>query len=477
MRPITFAINVWAAFHAGNAWAVNIIGGPTYDEFTGNGYYGSATTSGVLSGIAVGNAEKRENTASKGHRVVMWNSDSNFVEFESLWSEPNGDAESSFRAINSAKISVGITTKFDGHTDLGPRPIRWDANGNATELAILGVNSVGKSFAEPTQINSSGFASGIANKYVGEHDSNLVRAVRWNPDGSIVQLGLFGDIDTEDYHSRAFDMNESGVVVGTALKLDEVLGYGIPRAARWDVNGNITELVGPNPQIDYIDGVANAINNHGDAVGTVRPYTGPLSSILPMRWDGNTNEPLALEHLGVSTDGLTFCDVGDINDSKIAVGWAAKWDENDRGNRPVRWDANGNITELGNLGLSLDGYAEGIAFHVNNAGIAVGVMYSYDALGNGMPQAVYWGQDGVAVPISSLVDPSTGWVRFEEVHAISNDNWITGVGRYDPPGPAHEYPRGFMIQIPEPTIVCQILSMSLLALRRLRLQNAQKIRL
>ena len=65
--------------------------------------------------------------------------------------------------------------------------------------------------------------------------------------------------------------------------------------------------------------------------------------------------------------------------------------------------------------------------------------------------AVYWNASGNVVDLNTLLDPGSGWT-LNTARAISNTNWVTGIGKYDPDGagPLLAYDRLFTIQVPEP---------------------------
>jgi hypothetical protein len=153
------------------------------------------------------------------------------------------------------------------------------------------------------------------------------------------------------------------------------------------------------------------------------------------------------------------------------------------GIRAVLWDDAGLATELGNLGTSSGGLASSSAYAINDAGIAVGFASEYDGSGNLLGQrAVMWGLDGMAINLNTLIDPSSGWVNLYTARAISNDNWVTGLGLFDPDGaagPLPAYDRPFLVQVPEPgsMTLWAAGAMTLLARRRRKLtsQNRRSI--
>jgi hypothetical protein len=88
---------------------------------------------------------------------------------------------------------------------------------------------------------------------------------------------------------------------------------------------------------------------------------------------------------------------------------------------------------------------------MNNAGAAVGRARLYVGGTYIGDRAVYWGLDGAAVDLNDLIDPSSGWT-LNYAQDISDTDWITGYGIFDPDGPGglDAYSRAFLMQIPEP---------------------------
>jgi hypothetical protein len=68
---------------------------------------------------------------------------------------------------------------------------------------------------------------------------------------------------------------------------------------------------------------------------------------------------------------------------------------------------------------------------------------------------VVWGLDGTLEDLNSLLSPTDAslWT-LTSAYAISDSNWVTGVGTYDPDGsgPLASYTRAFSMQVsvPEP---------------------------
>jgi hypothetical protein len=140
----------------------------------------------------------------------------------------------------------------------------------------------------------------------------------------------------------------------------------------------------------------------------------------------------------------------------------------------VRWDASGTaVTELENLGTNSNGSATGRAVAINAAGIAVGYAEAWAPGDNFLgKRAVAWGLDGFAIDLNTLLDPGSAWV-LTEASGISDTNWVSGLGTFDPDGPGGKdaYGRLFLLNIssavPEPAGLAMIgLAGAILARRR-----------
>jgi hypothetical protein len=288
---------------------------------------------------------------------------------------------------------------------LDSRAVRWDASGTAaTELELLGLffNSEG------TAINNAGVVVGWVSKYdsSGEYKGN--RAVRWDAWGTVVtELDNLGTGASGGTWTRANDINATGTAVGYAEKHDAGVSKGY-RAVRWDASGTAaTELgvLGFSGNFDVTESYAVAINDAGAAVGYTSKYDG---------------------------SGVYM------------------------GERAVRWDASGTAAiELGNLGTDASGYTETNIYAINDAGIAVGYADDYDDSGTNLGErAVFWGLNGDAVDLNTLIDPVSGWT-LTQAHAISNTGWIGGSGLFDPDGAGGQesYARLFLLQLPAPNVL------------------------
>jgi len=280
--------------------------------------------------------------------------------------------------------------------------VRWDASGTAaTELGDLGTDGAGQTWALAFGINDAGTAVGYARKYVdGAYMGS--RAVRWDASGTAAtELGNLGTDASGAAFAEALHINPAGTAVGRAYK--------------------------------YVDGT----------------FMGDVA----VRWEAAGTAATELGNLGTDASGQAYAYPEAMNDAGTVVGGSGKYvGAADMGIRAVRWDASGTAaTELGNLGTDASGYAEGWALAINNAGAAVGFAGLYVGGTYIGQRAVYWGLDGAAVDLSDLIDPSGGWTLWSATD-ISDTDWITGWGSFDPDGPGglDAYPRAFLLQIPEP---------------------------
>ena len=89
----------------------------------------------------------------------------------------------------------------------------------------------------------------------------------------------------------------------------------------------------------------------------------------------------------------------------------------------------------------------------------------------GQNYAIYWTPDNTVVDLNSLIDPNSGWT-LTDATAISDTDWILGVGYFDPDGsgPQASYQRLFLIQVPEPSsallAVCALACLGIVSRKR-----------
>ncbi len=128
---------------------------------------------------------------------------------------------------------------------------------------------------------------------------------------------------------------------------------------------------------------------------------------------------------------------------------------------PLGWNC---ATGVGVLGTDSSGATTANAYAINSIGVTVGRAVAYDSSGlpTGEYHAVAWMSNGTARDLNSLIDPSSGWV-LNWALAISDTNWISGIGTY--PSPDGRVNRAFLLQlpIPEPGSLSLLVAITFLA--------------
>lgn len=482
----------WYASSAGAA--VIIFGGPAYNSITQTGYQdpGLPIPGGTAgNAAAVGYAEKFDAGSAKGTRAVRWDaSGAAATELGNLGTNNSGITTSLAFAINTAGTAVGAAEKYVSGSDKGNRAVRWNASGTAaTELGNLGTDSSGITSSQALALNTGGTAVGYAYKYASGINRGD-RAVRWGASGTAAtELGNLGTDSSGFTSSRTDAINSVGTAVGYAFKYasGSAMGY---RAARWDASGSAATELGNlgTDSTGFTNSYANAVNAAGTAVGIATRYeSGINKGDRAVRWDASGTAATELGNLGTDSDGVTNSGVFAINTAGTAVGAADKYVSGiNKGGCAVRWDAFGTATELGNFGTDSSGFTYSSASAINTAGIAVGYAEDYDSNGTDLgPRAVAWGLDAVAIDLNTLLDPGSGWVNLSDARGISDTNWVTGVGRFDPDGTGGQapYDRMFLLDISQtarwhhrvlPTAVPEPAGLSLVGIGSVALLSRRK---
>jgi probable HAF family extracellular repeat protein len=198
---------------------------------------------------------------SKGYRAVRWDPGSTATkELDVLGHDARGVANSGAYVINASGSAAGYSNKYVFGVDKGRRAVRWDVSGAVTELGNLGVDANGFTNSFASSINDAGTTFGSADKYVAA--SNMgPRPVRWEASSTTaIELGNLGVDKNGTTLARIHDSNANGVAVGYANKYFAGLNVGY-RAVRWDATSTeATELA-------FNNSLANAINDAGIVVG------------------------------------------------------------------------------------------------------------------------------------------------------------------------------------------------------------------
>ncbi|MBY0262353.1 MAG: DUF3466 family protein [Phycisphaerales bacterium] len=461
------------------AHAAPIFGGPFYDSVTNTGYSNQTLPanpgSSAGDGLGVGYAQRSSGTTNLGRRAFRWDASGAVTELGNLGTNAAGATSTTAFAVNATGTAVGTADKLSGADYLGQHAVRWDASGDAaTELGHIGTDTSGVTTTAAYGVNSAGAAVGDASKYSG--DTYLgKRAVRWGASGTAAtELGNLGTDASGFTNSAAITVNTAGTAAGSADKYSGGVNLGT-RAVRWNASGTAATELGNlgTDATGRTNSQARAINTAGTAVGNANKYSGGATlGSRAVRWDASGTAATELGNLGTNASGSTTAFAYAINDAGTSVGSAEKYVAGASvGSRAVRWDASGAATELGNLGTSAAGSTNSVAFAINNSGIAVGVAGRYPLGTYVGDSAVYWGLDGEAVDLNTFLSPADRllWTLFR-ANGISDTNWVTGVGRFDPDGlgPRGAYDRAFLIQIPAPSAAGLLALGGLLASRRRR---------
>lgn len=249
-------------------------------------------------------------------------------------------------------------------------------------------------------------------------------AFLWD-DGVMTDLGAFAGTD----HSRAYDINASGLVVGYGQDASSH-----ERACLWE--GGLMHDLGT---LGGENSTAYAINDSGSIVGEADTASGDWRACL---WEDGSI--LDLGTLG-GLRGRAY----DINEARQVVGLAYADSEC---YRPFLWEA-GAMQDLGTFGGNC-GSANAINASGQIAGWATDPSQSV--------QACVW-IDGAIYNLNDLVINSTGWYSLWYATGINDQGQIVGYGSYDGKD------RAFLLTpIPEPSTVGLVGLAFLVVRRRLR---------
>ncbi|UCD27645.1 MAG: DUF3466 family protein, partial [Planctomycetota bacterium] len=174
----------------------------------------------------------------------------------------------------------------------------------------------------------------------------FIHIIAPNVHAAIYSITDLGYLPGGENHSRAYDINESGQVVGTSAR-------GYTKAFLWD-NGQMTELGRP---CGYRESIACKINNNDQIAVNHRHPDGRWRAFL---WENGINT-----YLGALPGGGNYGNANGINNHGQVVGTSGA----ETGWRAFVWD-NGTMTDLGDLPGGAD-YSD--ANDINDAGQIVGV--------------------------------------------------------------------------------------------------------
>jgi len=316
-------------------------------------------------------------------------------------------------------------------------------------------------------INQDGWISGFADPIGADAQPAI-----WRPDGTRIDLPLLPNFpDAPGGH--AFDMNDSGTVVGSSNMDDESFDGVHP--VYWTPSHEIVELANPFAPSGYPYGVAKSISANGVIAGRAYNSNGDGHA---MRWDV-TGTALILSHttdtgktifssealrsfddgavLGrgwvvINQVGILWTPSGEAIELRPSGSWVIPYGVNNNhhavgtGDRlgqvvALRWSPSGEPFSLDRLS-DAPSNAYDAAFDINEFNFAVGKSDYSNYL-----RAILWTPDGDAIDLNSLVESSDEWI-LSEARTITNTGWISGIGQFDPAGPSEAYDRPFSILVP-----------------------------
>ena len=419
------------------AQAVVVIPGPTVDVGTGIREPLSYRTTVNRAGVAIGQLRTATSSQSTtGYYPLRWDGRSGEV-LQSLGTASNGKPRSMPVAINSASVAVGSVYKYSPtHQNLGEVPTRWDADSGIAIELLSQLTPTSLAAGRASAINAAGLTVGRV--FPGEFTqfSLAQRPVLWNAQGELSELNTLGQSSTGLRNGAAVVVNNAGVVAGWSDAYDAngtLLGR---KVVRWNP-GSVTPIAlgwGSGAEIE----LPMAINDSGVIVAN----SVLLGGYAPMRWaaDGTMTE---LRTFGVASTGQRAeAAVYSLNAAGDAVGYSEKTvNGRSAGNRAVRWNADsGNVIELAQRfpGSTNSAAANGI----NRSGIAVGIDTA---------QAVIWDSENVVRTLASFLPANSSWIFLRSALTITDTGWIAGDGVFDPTGGASSdaYARHFTMLVPE----------------------------
>jgi probable HAF family extracellular repeat protein len=270
--------------------------------------------------------------------------------------------------------------------------------------------SGGMSYA--TGINNNGQVVGW---YAGVDTTQGTTAFMWQ-NGTMTSLGTLGGSS-----SAATGINNAGQVVGYAKT-----GADSDHAFLWSNGSTMQDLGSP---FGGTNSVAYAINNSGTIGGTGQTVKldpqNKATNYEAAIWSGGSASALTpLSDVGFARWGGPVSQVYSINDNGVKVGkssyGAPDGDDNgDPASHAVLWGTDGTITDLGTLGVcnTISGVCASAAFGINAAGQVVGV--SGDSTNTNLRPFLY--NNGQMTDLGTLGTSTNGYA-----YAINNNGQAVG---------------------------------------------------
>ncbi|MGJ7440693.1 hypothetical protein [Aquipuribacter sp. MA13-6] len=264
----------------------------------------------------------------------------------------------------------------------------------------------------PGSTFSRAFAVNRRGQVVGEAFTappEVSRAVMWEPDGTIRDLGTLGGAG-----AVANDVDDLGRAYGVSSPVS-----GSSTATVWDRRG-ARALPLPDPGAPGASRV-NAVTASGDAVGAAPVRSSGTTTTQPVRWDtrGLRHVPTVLPPLE-ETRFATALGV----DGDVVVGEASRLDPGTArtSTRAVRWE-DGKVEELAPLGS----YRFTRATDVSPDGYAVGFASGFAGFPSIDGSAVLWTEDE-AVDLETVVVDLPDGLQLRNAESVDDEGRISGFG-------------------------------------------------
>ncbi|MCC7145369.1 MAG: PEP-CTERM sorting domain-containing protein [Phycisphaeraceae bacterium] len=295
-------------------------------------------------------------------------------------------------------------------------------------------------FAINTIYVGDGLAVGSPVKYDSVNADLGSRVVRWDLSGTAEEMDELGANLAGYTVTRSAGVNSGGSITGYAVKYDGLGNAVGARAVRWDGAGTTVHELGAIPSAPGASSWGEAISHAGIVVGYAankQDGLGQAVSLVPVRWDalGNATE---LGVLGLDSSGNTQSKALAVNSAGTAVGSADKYDATgvSMGSIAVRWDASGTAAmELGLLSANDAGESFSVAVAINDAGAMVGGAEKFAATGVGLgSRAVRWDASGAITELGTIGTDINGFTNCGAIAINASGTIIGSAYKYDANG-------------------------------------------
>jgi probable HAF family extracellular repeat protein len=277
------------------------------------------------------------------------------------------------------------------------------------DLEKLGIqSSVG------TGINANGQVVGSGLLYQNGRDIGP-RSHLWTA-GNAKNLGTFFT-DSNGYSDiRVTGINNAGHILGLVVSSELP---GLFRGFLW-ANNSFQKLVDLGVALDDTNySIGDAFNNKDEVAGRSGSLGGVDSAMV--LWKNGV-----IQKLGMLSTAQGFNPPFPIaiNDKSQITGW----EQFDAGGSHAFLWSNGNLTDLGGLGVDESGYISTYPTALNNNGQVVGnSSYSEGGVAKGFHAFIY--QNKILTDLNTLLPLGSGWV-LENALAINDKGQITVYGTY-----------------------------------------------